>query len=174
MKSNEVVGPRVSCWFVSILLLSFSANCSVQNTTVKEPVAKEVTSNPVEQSDGDNLRADNSFCYVCHLNYDGEQLTADHEQAGIGCAECHGRSYDHCGDENNITPPETMYPVEKINPFCMSCHPETELNQQDAHEPILSDLAKQQTYCTVCHGKEHRMSVRNVRWNKTTGELLDE
>jgi len=174
MKLNEALGPPATWWVMGILLILFSANCSLHKKNIEEPVEKEATNNTVEQRDQVAIKADNSFCYVCHLNYDGEQLTADHEWAGIGCEECHGRSYDHCNDENNITPPEIMYPAAKINPFCMSCHPETELKQQDAHQPILSDLAKQQTYCTVCHGAEHRMSVRNVRWNKATGELLDE
>jgi len=27
-------------------------------------------------------------------------------------------------------------------------------------------------YCTDCHGIDHRMQVRTVRWNKATGELI--
>ena len=165
MKSNDVVDPWVSGWLVSVLLLLLASNCSLQEKTVEEPVAREVTSDPVEQSNGDNLRADNSFCYVCHLNYDGESLTADHEQAGIGCAKCHGRSYDHCGDENNITPPEIMYPAEKINPFCMGCHPKDDINTE-RHRDLLAGKDPKYKTCTDCHG-DHRLVRRQVKWKKT-------
>ena len=174
MKRTLVMGLPVIWLVASGLLLVFAANCSLQEKAVNEPAAKQAPNNPGEQRHEDNLRADNSFCYVCHLNYDGEQLTADHEWAEIGCAECHGRSHDHCNDENNITPPEIMYPAAKINPFCMSCHSGTEIDQQDAHRSLLSGVVTQQKYCTKCHGREHRVSVRTVRWNKETGELLEE
>ena len=166
---------------MSILLILFSANCSLQKKDVEEPVEKEAINNPVEQRDQNAIKADNSFCYVCHLNYDGEKLTADHEQAGIGCANCHGRSFDHCGDENNITPPEIMYPRAKINPTCMMCHPRHEIHHVASHKKLLAgaktvfDLADDsgnQIYCTDCHAKDHRINVRTIRWDKETGELL--
>lgn len=176
-------------WLVAnSLLLLFAANCSLRKQNVDKPARlsspksaekeavsgraeKKVANSRVDEPADDNLVADNSFCHVCHLNYDGEEITVDHERAGIGCAKCHGRSHDHCGDENNITPPEIMYPAARIDFFCMSCHPRTEISQQDVHEPLLSGVAAQQSYCTDCHGREHRLSVRSVRWDKATGEL---
>jgi hypothetical protein len=66
--------------------------------------------------------ADNSRCHVCHINYEDEALTFDHARADIGCEDCHGASDAHCADEDNITPPDTMFPVDKITSFCMGCH----------------------------------------------------
>ncbi len=67
--------------------------------------------------------ADNSRCFVCHINYVKEELAVDHALADIGCAKCHGVSDAHIADESwadggNGTAPEIMYPRPKINPFC--------------------------------------------------------
>ena len=183
MKLNEALGPPATWWVMGILLILFSANCSLHKKNIEEPVEKEATNNTVEQRDQVAIKADNSFCYVCHLNYDGEELTTDHEQAGIGCAKCHGRSYDHCGDENNITPPEIMYPKVKINPTCMMCHPKHEIRHVADHKMLLestetifdsADDNDDQIYCTGCHAEDHRINVRTIRWNKETGELIKE
>ena len=64
----------------------------------------------------------NTACFVCHANYKAESLANDHVRADIGCVNCHGQSSAHQNDENNITPPETMYSADKIDPFCRSCH----------------------------------------------------
>jgi len=115
--------------------------------------------------------ADNSRCHVCHINYEEEELAVSHARADVGCEACHGESNAHCGDEANITPPDIMYPREKINPFCLTCHPRNELS--DVHKGILADIATDQAYCTDCHG-EHRLSYRTQRWDKATGKLIDE
>jgi hypothetical protein len=167
---------------VSGLLLIIAANCSVQERTISKAVKGQPQDDTVEQQTEadiaeqrteDRLAADNSFCYVCHLNYDGEQLALDHERAGIGCTECHGQSLDHCNDENNITPPDVMYPRAKINSSCMSCHPKDKIGHEDAHRSILSGATTQQKHCPDCHGTDHRLSIRTVRWDKETGELLE-
>lgn len=154
-------------------LLIFAAGCSFKKQTVGELLGEPAVNAPVEKQPESTPAADNSFCYVCHINYDGEELTLGHEKAGIGCSQCHGRSSNHSSDERNITPPDIMYPKAKINPSCMSCHPRDKLAQEDAHEPILSSKATQQRYCTDCHGERHRIKVRTIRWNKATGELLE-
>jgi len=182
MKLTEVISPPVIWLVVGDVLLLFAANCSLQKKSIKEPISKEATNDTFKHLDEDTLRADNSFCYVCHLNYDDEQLTADHELAGIGCAKCHGRSYEHCGDENNITPPEIMYPKAKINPTCMMCHPRQKIKHVSNHDSLLAGAetifdektASKKKCCTDCHAKNHRINVRTIRWNKATGELLDE
>lgn len=102
--------------------------------------------------------ADNSRCYVCHINFAQEKLTSIHAKADIGCEHCHGASDAHCSDEDNITPPDIMYPAEKINSFCKSCHPNAK-------------LGKGKKYCTECHG-EHHLSHRTRKWDKETGELI--
>jgi len=113
--------------------------------------------------------ADNSRCHVCHINYEDEVLAVVHARANIGCEDCHGESTPHCSDEDNITPPDIMYAREKINPFCLECHPNDKLG--DVHKGVLADIATDQTYCTDCHG-EHRLGYRTRHWDKATGDLL--
>ncbi len=125
----------------------------------------------------------NPFCKACHLDFDEEELALNHEIWGIGCERCHGESFRHRSDEANITPPEIMYPKERINPSCMSCHPRYDIRDRKDHQPILEaglstfeeatpvgENAKK--YCTDCHGSKHRMKVRTIRWDKATGALF--
>lgn len=119
--------------------------------------------------------ADNSACFVCHVNYSEEPLARDHAKAGLGCVDCHGDSFAHRNDENNTTPPDTMYPSNKIVSFCHECHATHDAPAVDVIALYLerglskSDPAK--IVCTDCHG-EHRLQVRTVRWNKETGKLI--
>ena len=48
--------------------------------------------------------ADNTSCYVCHGNYQGEELVDQHAVANIGCIKCHGESVAHRNDEDHRTP----------------------------------------------------------------------
>jgi hypothetical protein len=66
--------------------------------------------------------AENTACFVCHANYKTESLANDHAGADVGCVNCHGQSSAHQNDENNITPPDTIYSADKIDPSCRSCH----------------------------------------------------
>lgn len=120
--------------------------------------------------------ADNSPCFVCHVNYQAEPLAATHAANGVGCVTCHGESFAHRNDENNTTPPGHMYAADKIDEACGQCH-----RIHDA--PAIKVIALWQQrcpektdpasiYCTDCHG-EHRLKVRSVRWNKETGELIE-
>ncbi len=124
----------------------------------------------------------NPFCRACHLDFDEEELALNHELAGIGCERCHGESLRHRSDEANVTPPELMYPRERINPTCMMCHPRQQIDYLKDHQPILeaglsifdeapSDEGAKK-YCTDCHGTKHRMQNRTTRWNKATGEVI--
>jgi len=115
--------------------------------------------------------ADNSRCHVCHINYADEELAVLHARANISCEQCHGPSDAHCSDEDNITPPEIMYPLEKIDSFCITCHPKDQIDIQP-HEPLLEGTTEKK-YCTDCHG-EHRLSYRTRKWNKATGELIED
>lgn len=124
----------------------------------------------------------NPFCYACHADFDEEKLVVGHKVAGIGCERCHGESLRHRSDEANITPPEIMYPKERINPSCMMCHPRHEIRQVESHRPILeANVSILETtppdgharkYCTDCHGQEHRMKTRTTQWDKCTGKLV--
>jgi len=114
--------------------------------------------------------ADNSRCHVCHINYEDEKLAVVHAQANIDCEQCHGASDAHCSDEDNITPPDIMYPLAKINSFCMGCHPRDKISS--LHESFFAGTTKEK-YCTDCHG-EHRLVYRTRKWDKTTGELIED
>ena len=124
----------------------------------------------------------NPFCKACHVDFDEEHLVMAHKAAGVGCERCHGESFRHRSDEANVTPPELMYPKERINPTCMMCHPRHAIQQVESHRPILqANLSVLETpssdeharkYCTDCHGSEHRMKVRTIRWDKYTGKPL--
>lgn len=121
-------------------------------------------------------KADNSFCLVCHTNLEDEKLVTQHRDDGIGCIACHGASRDHADDENNITPPDVMYPLDMIDQACHKCH--------DTHDaPAIKVLQRWQEccprktepktiVCTDCHGK-HRLDARMVRWDKRTGKLIE-
>jgi hypothetical protein len=116
--------------------------------------------------------ADNSRCHVCHINYADEELAVIHARANVGCEQCHGACDAHCSDEDNITPPDIMYPLENINSSCMVCHPKDEIDIEE-HEHILTGTATEKKYCTDCHG-EHRLGYRTRKWDRATGELLQD
>lgn len=110
--------------------------------------------------------ADNSRCFVCHLNYAMESLAVDHAKADIGCAKCHGPSDAHIADESwswgeNGTAPDVMFPRPKINPFCLGCHPQDKIAAEQ-HKPFFAG-ASEKKYCTDCHGN-HRLAERKCKW----------
>ena len=116
--------------------------------------------------------ADNSRCHVCHINYDDEVLAVTHARADINCEKCHGPSDAHCGDEDNITPPDIMYPAEKIRPFCIGCHSKEKIDI-DVHKSVMAKPDTKEAICTNCHG-EHRLGYRTRKWDKTTGKLIED
>ena len=122
-------------------------------------------------SETDNT-TDNSYCYVCHINYQEERLTVIHEKSGIGCENCHGPSYGHSTDEDGFIPPDVMFTKAKINPFCMDCHKTDDLIMTKDHEPLFVGTEEQSKWpCTKCHGS-HRLEARTRRWDKDTGKLI--
>jgi hypothetical protein len=155
-------------------LLVFVMVCVVvsgcgQGENVLEPEAKDealllLDDEPqVDQSDGP--QADNSRCFVCHINYMQEDIAVVHARANIGCADCHGQSDEHIADESwasggNGTAPDTMFPKPKINPFCMGCHTKDKIDT-DQHKPLFANFEK--TVCTDCHGN-HRLEIRKCKW----------
>jgi hypothetical protein len=124
----------------------------------------------------ENLRAaDNSACHVCHTNYKKEPLAASHAGRGVGCVRCHGASEAHRNDENNITPPETMYPLPKIDDACRNCHKQHNVPARTVVARFLDrkapPVALDRLVCTECHGA-HRLPRRTVVWNRATGKLV--
>lgn len=109
--------------------------------------------------------ADNSRCFVCHINYVEEQIATSHARQNIGCVHCHGASDAHIADESwgsggNGTAPEIMYPRDKINPACMPCHTQEKLAATQ-HDPALATSSTK--VCTDCHGN-HRLPQRRCKW----------
>ena len=134
---------------------------------LEEPAAKSQLSS--------KKAADNSPCFVCHVNYQDEELARGHAQAGTGCVDCHGPSFAHRNDENNTTPPDVIYPAAKIEGACQSCHPQHDV---PAGKVIAAWQKRgsrktdpKSIVCTDCHG-HHRLAIRTVRWNKVTRELI--
>ena len=208
MKVTKPQVVTVVVFVMSSLLLIFTANCSFERKTTDDSsleqaeeisieqqakeetpeeqteavsVEQQVKEEPAEERTEEETFVANLFCSACHYAFGDEELALSHERAGIGCERCHGESERHRSDEDNITPPEIMYPKAKINPTCMMCHPRGKIKHVSDHASFLagaetifdkSDGPKQ--YCIDCYGKEHRMNVRTIRWNKATGELLEE
>jgi len=117
----------------------------------------------------------NQTCFVCHDNYQDEPLMIVHAKEEIGCVDCHGESVAHRNDEDNITPPDLMYPLDKIDDACGECHGTHDapaakiIARWQARCPEKEDV--KQIACTDCHGR-HRLKARTVRWDKSTGKLL--
>ncbi len=119
--------------------------------------------------------ADNAACLVCHANFADEFLARNHAEHDIGCVACHGDSFAHRNDENNTTPPDTMFPARTIDPFCQKCHKTHDVPAQR----IVRRWQKNESLavnpnsitCTHCHG-QHLMKVRTVIWDKASGKLL--
>jgi len=119
--------------------------------------------------------ADNTACFVCHANYQEETLASEHAKARVGCVDCHGESYPHRNDENNITPPDIIYPRDRIDQSCQKCHATHDV---PAARVIALWLKRcpaktdpKTIVCTDCHG-EHRLRIRTVRWDKKTWKLI--
>ena len=91
--------------------------------------------------------ADNSRCQVCHINFADEPFAVKHAKHGVGCEKCHGPSDAHASDENNITPPDILYPPDKVNTACLACHNRAKLAQVDEHEKVLKDPATSKDRC---------------------------
>jgi len=157
---------------IAILLITTVTSCKPAEKK-KAPVEEEpllLLDEPTEDESAAE-GADNSRCHVCHMNYAEEKLAILHAQVGIGCESCHGDSSPHCGDEDNITPPDKMYAKETVKPYCLTCHAADKL-PAETHEKVLHrKFWQKKEYCTDCHG-EHVLAYRTRTWDKKTGKLL--
>jgi hypothetical protein len=122
-----------------------------------------------------DVKVDNSACYVCHENYNGEELVLQHAKEEVGCIDCHGKSSEHRDDEDNITPPDEMYGPGDIGKQCGECH---EQHDADAvkvigrwQERCPAKTDPKTIVCTDCHGT-HRLRFRTVWWDKKTRKLI--
>ncbi len=181
---------RQTCLLLApvIVLASMSVRIS---TAVEDPPQKELpplvidTDSPLMLEESAKAQkpnkkvapsvAENAACFVCHENFSDEPLVTMHAQDDVGCVDCHGKSYAHRNDENNTTPPDVMFPRDKIEENCASCH--------DTHDaPAAQVIARlqervprrnvsQDIVCTQCHGY-HKLGHRTVLWDRATGKLL--
>jgi formate-dependent nitrite reductase cytochrome c552 subunit len=130
---------------------------------------------PGETADKEVHKADNSACYVCHANYQEEELVGWHAVEDTGCVDCHGDSFAHRNDENNTTPPDVMFPANKIDANCAECHEEHDVPADKIIARFLERCPEKNDpktlVCTDCHG-QHRLKLRTVVWNKETRELI--
>ncbi len=145
---------------------SGSYGCVVCHDALHGPKAPEPK--PVEYEEAENF-----YCYVCHINFDGEELADAHKKANVGCADCHGDSDKHSADEDNVAPPDTMYKKSDINKSCMSdkCHSMEKLEKQIGHRPFFAKTDTERKYCTDCHGN-HKITKRQRMWDKDTRKLI--
>jgi hypothetical protein len=131
-----------------------------------EPAASLLLEDEPANGTASESAADNSRCFVCHMNYMEEKIAVTHAQAGIGCANCHGPSDAHIADESwasggSGTAPDLMYPRDKIDPSCMACHTRERIDTPQ-HEAVFADPPGTKV-CTDCHGN-HRLPQRRCKW----------
>lgn len=116
------------------------------------------------------------ICYDCHGTFRDDPFSIKHASVDVTCVTCHGESDAHAHDEDNITPPQTMYAREAIAKRCGECHKEHNASPAKVvarwQERGLQKLKPVNLVCTDCHGR-HRMNVRTIHWDKKTGKLLD-
>jgi hypothetical protein len=117
---------------------------------------------------------DNSFCLVCHVNFEKEPFAVAHVKAGVSCFNCHGDSEKHAGDEEHFAPADILFPKDRVNASCTTaeCHPRAAMEAEIGHRPFFAGADAAHPYCTDCHG-QHRLAQRKRRWDKTTRELIE-
>jgi predicted CXXCH cytochrome family protein len=107
---------------------------------------------PLNTEELQNIPAENDYCYVCHANFEyDEPLVAVHDEAEVGCVDCHGPSLAHRSDEDNVTPPDILYRRPQIDVACLGCH-----TRHEEREAPPGTTAPEVAVCTDCHG-EHRL-----------------
>jgi hypothetical protein len=186
-----MAAPAAVCAFTAALVQVQADDAESKSEGNQKPAAKEKPlllsdDNPLLLLDDgpgiDVTGADNSRCQVCHLNLALEELVLTHGKEDIGCADCHGDCDAHIDDESWSwggpgTPPEIMFPPERIDGACGECHdthnaPAGEVLQRWQERcPEKGDAST--IVCTDCHGK-HRLNpkLRKARWDKRTGKPI--
>jgi hypothetical protein len=167
-----------ACWLLVPLAVRTSggearptASAGAKPSPTPAIAKTKADANPQQQPAPRPEPADNSYCYVCHANYEHEKLTKAHQPVGVGCEKCHGMSVKHSGDEDGLTPPDKMYAKSAVDPFCMTCHEKSKLVKRDDHKDYFRDLQEGET-CSDCHAEKHHLAVRTRIWDKKTGKLV--
>jgi len=101
----------------------------------------------------------NAACYVCHIPFVRETVSATHFKAKIACMDCHGLSAGHANDEHiGATPPDVVFKREQVVAFCRKCH---ERHDVPPEKVVARFVERKRTgsdaVCTDCHGT-HRIA----------------
>ena len=143
---------------------------SIETAVVADPKPAEpaplLLEDEPENGTASESDADNSRCFVCHVNYMQEKIAVTHARAGIGCAKCHGPSDAHIADESwgsggNGTAPDTMYTRDKVSSSCVGCHTAEKIGAAQ-HQAVFA-ATPGTSACTDCHGS-HRLPQRRCKW----------
>ena len=107
----------------------------------------------------------NSACMVCHIDFVDEELTVQHQEAGVMCAACHGPCLEHMDDEMAATRPDLVFGRAEVDKMCLECHGEHD--DEGAVEAFLKEwlgrrrpngqLITKDSICTDCHGRHVRL-----------------
>ena len=104
---------------------------------------------------------DNSLCFVCHIDFDGEEIVAKHVPHGITCASCHGECTAHMADEMIMTKPDILHGRAEVDSLCRKCHGthkspegvEAFWRQWEGKHLPNGRSIQDDSPCTDCHGK---------------------
>jgi len=101
----------------------------------------------------------NKVCYECHMDFEDEELSSEHEEHGVTCVRCHGRSQPHMDDEVRKTPPDAIFRGASMKVLCLTCHDPAKHAREKMHASEAAAAKKTgrpERTCTTCHG-EHEL-----------------
>jgi hypothetical protein len=115
----------------------------------------------------DAVLKSNSACMVCHIDFEEEELTVQHQNAGVMCAACHGLSVSHMNDEMAATGPDQLFGRAEVAEMCGQCHEEHEnpkaveafLKEWNGRRRPNGQLIVKDSICTDCHGRHVRLQA---------------
>lgn len=109
----------------------------------------------------------NSACMVCHIDFDEEELSIQHQKAGVMCAACHGPCLEHMEDEMAATRPDRLFGRAEVDEMCKECHGEHE--KKEAVDNFWKEwsgkrrpngqVIREDSICTDCHGRHVRLTA---------------
>lgn len=120
----------------------------------------------------------NSACMVCHIDFADEELTVQHQEAGVMCAACHDPCLEHMDDEMAATRPDLLFGRAEVEEMCRDCHDEHEKPEEvetfrkewlGRRRPNGQVITKQ-SICTDCHGRHVRLLAPMPQASPEAGE----
>ena len=145
---------------IVIISLAFTVSCSPEASTDRRARVKPMAAGEVSLPEAQDFPEDNSLCILCHMDFDFEEITARHAEAGITCAHCHGESVAHMHDETLMTSPDILYGRSEVEGMCGHCH--SGHSQPTVVQAFLDEWRgrkrengrgiNEESICTDCHG----------------------